>query len=68
MEEKILRIPSISCSHCVMTIKNELMDFPGVQAVEGNAAAKTIIVRWNPPADWSAIEKTLADIGYPPEE
>jgi len=36
MESKTFSIPSISCGHCVMSIKNELNEIQGVSNVEGN--------------------------------
>ena len=68
MEEKTVQIPNISCGHCVMTIKNELLDIKGVQNVEGNAEKKTVTVRWKPPLYWNEINYALNEIGYPPKE
>jgi copper chaperone len=65
MEEHTFLIPSISCGHCVMTIKNELSELEGVKAVEGDPENKIIIVELEEPATLEDIEDTLEDISYP---
>lgn len=65
MEKHTFLIPSISCGHCVMTIKNELSELEGVKAVEGDPANKSIIVEWEEPATLANIKHTLEDISYP---
>jgi len=65
METKTLNIPSISCGHCVATIKRELSPMAGVQQVDGDVATKQITVTVNSPEVWAKIEKTLDEIGYP---
>ncbi len=68
MEEKTVHIPNISCSHCVMTIKNELGEIDGVKFVDGDTLTKTVTIRWKAPANWNIITRILDEIGYPPEE
>lgn len=58
-------IPNISCGHCVMTIKNELSEIKGISKVEGNPAAKTVIVEWDAPATLDQIQATLKEINFP---
>ena len=65
MESKTFTIPNISCSHCVGSIKNELSELEGVEAVEGDPGAKTVTVRWGSPATLELIEDTLKEINYP---
>jgi len=65
MEKNTFFIPSISCGHCVMTIKNELSELEGVKAVEGDIENKIIIVKWEEPVTLENIKDTLEDIGYP---
>jgi copper chaperone CopZ len=36
VEEKTVQIPSISCGHCLMTIKREVAELEGVKSVEGD--------------------------------
>ncbi len=60
-----LNIPAISCGHCVMTIKREIGELPGVLAVEGDAQAKTATFTLEDESVLSAVRETLAEIGYP---
>lgn len=65
MEKKRYSIPKISCGHCVMAIKNELSEMPGIRRVEGNPQAKTIEVEWDAPATEEGIRAALNEINYP---
>ena len=65
METKTFSVPNISCGHCLMTIKNELVELNGVIKVEGNPLAKQITVKWDPPATLEAIQDKLKEINYP---
>ena len=65
MEKETFSIPNISCGHCVMTIKNELNELPGVTTVDGSPEAKTVDVQWEAPANSEKIKATLQEINYP---
>ncbi|MEW6441816.1 MAG: heavy-metal-associated domain-containing protein [bacterium] len=65
METKTVKIPNISCGHCVANIRRELVELEGVASVEGSASDRTVTVRWNAPATWERIAATLDEIGYP---
>ena len=65
MDLQTLSIPKISCGHCVMSIKNELEDLPGVKKVEGDPEKKQITVEFEPPATLDSIRNTLKEINYP---
>ncbi|MBN2060934.1 MAG: heavy-metal-associated domain-containing protein [Deltaproteobacteria bacterium] len=67
MEEKTVHIPSITCGHCVMTIKNEIGELEGVKSVEGDENSKLISIKWEAPASWKEIDDLLKEIGYPAE-
>lgn len=67
MSSQTLKVPDISCNHCVNNIKNELEEMPGVSSVSGNAAEKTITISWQQPASLNDILSVLDDIGYPAE-
>ncbi len=60
-----LSIPAISCGHCVMTIKRETKELPGVLAVEGDPQAKTATFTLENEAALSGVKETLVEIGYP---
>lgn len=65
MAKKTFSIPKISCGHCVMAIKNELSEIPGVRKVEGNPQGKSIEVEWDAPATEEGIRAALTEINYP---
>ena len=65
MAEKTIHVPSISCGHCVMTIKNEVGELDGINAVEADATTKMVTVKWDNPATWETITDTLKEIGHP---
>ena len=65
MKKITLSIPTISCEHCVMTIKRELGEIQGIKEVEGDATTKKITVQWDLPATLEQIKSTLKEINYP---
>ena len=68
MNTREFRVPNISCGHCVMTIKRELSELPGIIDVEANAGTKQVTVNWAEPATWEGISSLLREINYSPEE
>lgn len=68
MEEKTVHIPTISCGHCVMTIKREVGELEGVNAVEGDEKSRMVTIKWDDPATWAQIAETLKEAGYPAEQ
>ena len=67
MEEKTIQIPSISCGHCLMTIKREVGKLEGVKSVDGDHQTKTVTFNWENPVTWEKIAHTLKETGYPAE-
>jgi copper chaperone len=65
MESKTFYIPNISCGHCVMSIKNELIGIEGISNVEGDPDSKKVTVEYNAPATLEKIKSTLEEINYP---
>jgi copper chaperone len=65
MEKSTLKIPNISCGHCVNAIKNELSEMDGIKSIEENIENKTITIEWNTPATLESIKNKLKDINYP---
>ncbi len=68
METKTLSVPNISCGHCVMAIKKELIELEGVSKVEGDPGGKSITLEWDVPATLEKIKETLKEISYPAAE
>jgi len=65
MNQETLKIPNISCGHCVSAIENELKAISGVVKVSGNPDTKLVDVQWDAPATIDTIRKALEDINYP---
>ncbi|HIQ06464.1 MAG TPA: copper chaperone, partial [Anaerolineae bacterium] len=61
----ILRIPNISCDHCIHTIKRELGSVEGVGFVSGDVAARQVTVNYENDDALARAKATLAEIGYP---
>jgi len=67
VEEKIFKIPSISCNHCVMTVEREIGMLDGVQSVKAEPESKLVTVNWQPPATLDVITKRFGELGCAPE-
>ncbi|PJF44357.1 MAG: heavy metal transporter [Phototrophicales bacterium] len=68
MQTKTVTIPAISCGHCVMTIEREVGALPGVKSVKADEHTRKVVVEWDEPATWDAIEELLVEIDYAPQE
>jgi copper chaperone len=67
MKTVTFNIPTISCGHCVHTIKTEVADLPGVQSVDASEQNKTATVVYDDPATEEKIKELLKEINYPAE-
>ena len=65
MEKQTLTVPNITCRHCVMSIKNELIALEGITNVDGDTENKSITVEWGSPATLEKIKERLKEINYP---
>ncbi|WP_027359476.1 heavy-metal-associated domain-containing protein [Desulforegula conservatrix] len=65
MNKITLKIPNISCGHCVNAIKNELLDMKGIKSAEGDPSQKTMDIEFIEPATEADILKVLKEINYP---
>ena len=68
METLTVRVPNISCAHCVHTIQTEVGELPGVKTVQANEQTKIVTIAFEPPADRAGIEALLAEIDYPADQ
>ncbi len=64
--QKTFSIPTISCNHCLMSIKRELKFVDGVDYVDGNVEAKTVLVSYTSDAALDQARAALAEAGYAP--
>ncbi len=68
MQEKIIKVPNISCSHCTTTIEREVGDVPGVISVNADPGSQSVTIQMESPDVWVDIENLLDEIGYPAKE
>ncbi len=66
MKTIMLKIPSISCSHCIHTITSELMSITGVKKVTGDENKREVTVEFDAPATLEIIHDVLTEINYEP--
>jgi copper chaperone len=66
MKTVTLKIPSITCAHCVHTITSELMTITGVKKVTGDENKREIVVEFDAPATLEIIRDVLTEINYEP--
>lgn len=67
MEKITLKVPGISCGHCVHTIKTELLELEGVKEVEAAIDTKLVTVVFDSLTTEDAIRELLREINYPAE-
>jgi copper chaperone CopZ len=66
METVLLKIPSITCNHCIHTITSELMSITGVKKVTGDENKREVSVEFDAPATLEIIRDVLTEINYEP--
>ncbi len=64
--KKTFTIPTITCHHCLMSIKRELSFVDGVHYLEGNVESKTVMVEYADDAALNHARAVLAEAGYAP--
>ena len=62
-----LKVPAISCGHCVKTINRETAEVPGVISVDADENSQTVTYQLQSEAALDQVKAALAEIGYPPE-
>ncbi|MSR20138.1 MAG: copper chaperone [Gemmatimonadetes bacterium] len=69
MTTKTVKVPSISCGHCVATIEREVGGLDGVASVKADRATRDVTIAWDPKAtDWTAIDSLMREINYAPAD
>jgi len=68
MEKRSIKIPNMSCNHCIHTIESELRELAGFISVTASLDTKQVDITWDKPLDWDRISSLLREINYPPEE
>ena len=66
-KDRTVQVPSISCGHCVATIKREVLAVEGVLAVEATYETRDVTISWNSEkTSWGQIADVMTQINYPP--
>jgi copper chaperone len=66
METVTLRVPDVSCEHCVKTIDQTLSPLPGVEQVRTDLDTKMVTLTFDPAqTPLASIEEALDEAGYP---
>jgi copper chaperone len=60
------RVPGMTCGHCEAALKEELGGVAGVEAVQVDLAAKTVVVHGQDLAD-AALRAAIDEAGYQAE-
>lgn len=63
MEEIRYTVPGVSCSHCERAIAAEVRTVAGVEAVDVDLGAKTVVVRGHG-LDDASVRAAIAVAGY----
>ena len=61
--ETVYRVPGVHCEHCEMSIREELSEVPGVEAVVVDLEAKLVTVR-GAGVDDAAVRGAIEEAGY----
>ena len=55
-------VPGVTCGHCKSAIESEVGQVPGVERVEVDLDAKTVVIEGT--ADADAVVAAIAEAGY----
>jgi len=68
MNEKKVKIPNMTCNHCIMHIRDVARQVEGVKVTEINLNTKEVTFSLESPDKWVSISHNLKEKGYPAEE
>ena len=64
--KKTLTIPTISCGHCLKTIKRELKFVEGVEYIQGSIETRAVMVDYASEEALIKARAALQEAGYAP--
>lgn len=64
----VMKIPNISCEHCVARIEDALTEITGVMKVKGNVKKQQIKAVLSDSSVENDVKEKLSEIGYPVKE
>lgn len=62
-----LSVDGMTCGHCVMSVKEELGEIPGVKNVDvilNSGATSTVTVLTDKPLDDAALSDAVSEVGF----
>ncbi len=62
-ETRDYTVQGIACSHCVLSVRDEVSEVPGVRAVDVDLASGRMTIT-GPEIDDDAVRAAVADAGY----
>ncbi len=62
--EIILKVPDMSCGHCVAAIEGAVQPLAGVTAVTADLDSKTVKVQCEPAVTYEAVAAVIEDQGF----
>jgi len=62
--KKLLNIEGMSCNHCVMHVKNALMDIEGVKGCQVSLSSNTAEVDMDKDIDEEVLSNAVEEAGY----
>jgi copper chaperone len=57
-------VTGMTCGHCVASVKEEVAEIPGVQAVEVDLASGALEITSETALDRTAVETAVREAGY----
>jgi copper chaperone len=67
VEQLSLRVPGMTCDHCVAAVGAEVSNVPGVTSVEIDLASKTVVVHGQD-IHVGAVRAAVEEAGYEAED
>jgi len=67
MNETVMRVPDMSCGHCVATVQGALEGVEGVESVDVSLETKMVIVRAIQELETYDLLQAVRETGFTPE-
>jgi len=67
MNEIHIKVPDMSCGHCVGAIEGALNELEGLISIEADLETKLVIIKTDNDLDPSSVLSSVAGVGYTPE-
>lgn len=64
MTTTTVTVTGMTCGHCAASVREELGEIPGVQAVEVDVASGAVTIDSVAPVDADAIRSAVEEAGY----